>query len=285
MVTSWEMLSSTSNSSRAVYVVPTRWFLDRVYEPVEEHRRAAFYALMDRNYGEGAANRSRSRTSTGTSRGSYAERRGSTEGNTGGDSTLPSDIDGIRAVIQDLLESVDQRDVIQDAEAPGEQPCVLPTIQTPQAGPSRTGASPSSQYPTHPHSPEPFDHDLAIGSETREPPTLPLTLPRKTRPFKTSSHSPGNTVWIPQASYEDLPDLPALIPKDEPGTLYVHRNLTDNTLRVWLLGNEKKWVPVQLDNKTQHPTLGDRYLILRSDDTPSWVTLASWNAAKRRVNS
>jgi len=262
-----------------------------MYEPVEEHRRAAVTALMDRKYGAGARSRSQSPTPSGTPQDNFAERRDTTDESTTGALIIPPDADSeTLAMIQEFAELIHKAKTAKNAEVSDEHRALSPA-QTQQAGPSRTDASPFSQYSIHPDSPEPFDRNsvtvsIATGSKTREIHSPSLQPVRKIRPFRTSTaHSQGNTIWMTTASYEDLSNPPEPIPEDEPGVLYIHRSLTDHTLQVWLLGNEKQWAAIQLSAKTQHPTFRDRYLAVRVDGTPSWVTLASWYTAKKRIDS
>jgi len=259
-----------------------------MYEPVEEHRRAAFIALLDRKYGADARSHSQSPTLSGIPQESPAERRDTTDESMTGALTIPPDTDPeTLAVIQKFAELIHKARTAKNMEVPDE-PHALSPAQTQQAGPSRIDASPFSQYSIHPGSPEPFDCNsvpIATGFKTRDLPSLSLQPSRKVRPFRTSVHSQGKTIWMTTASYEDLSNPPEPVPEDEPGVLYIHRNLTDDTLQVWLLGNEKQWAAIQLSVKTQHPTFGDRYLAVRADGTPSWITLASWYTAKKRLNS
>ena len=268
--------------------------MERLYEPVEEHRRVAIIALMGENYSTGPGHHSQSQTLLDTPRGS-SERGGTTWECAAGVLRLPPDISPESlAAIQEFAEHIHRMNMSKNAEVSSD-PCTPSPAQTQQAGPSRTNTSPSppfgqfSQYSIHPDSPEPSDRNLVpttTPSKMRELklPPLSLTPSRKSRSFKASAHSRGNTVWMATASYEDLPGPPEPVPEDEPGVLYIHRNLMDNTLQVWLLGNEKRWVTMQLGVKTQHPTLGDRYLAVRLDGTPSWTTFASWNTAHKWVN-
>jgi hypothetical protein len=172
-------------------------------------------------------------------------------------------------------------------EASGEQDCALPSTQTQQAGPSTVGVSQFPQHSVRPRSPEPSKSNpvpTATPSRTWELPSPPLTPSRNARPFKASAHSQGETIWKATASLEDLAEPPAPVAEDEPGTLYIHRNNSDDALQLWLLGNNKEWTPVQNGPKVQHPTLKDRYLVIRLDGSPNWVTLSSWYSAKKRAN-
>jgi len=252
-------------------------------------------ALMDGEYRTSLRHHSQPPTPFDTPRGSFSEQGDTTqEGSTRVFRIPPGISPESLAAIHEFLELNHWVDVSQDTEVSSEPRTPSP-VQTQQAGPSGTNMSPSppsgqfSQYSIHPDSPEPFDRVPMIitpASKKREMklPSPSLTPSRKVRSFKASAHSQGNTVWMETASYEDLSDPPEPVPEDEPGVLYVHRNLTDNTLQVWLLGNEKQWVTMQLGFKTRHPTLGDRYLAVRLDGTPSWTTFASWNTSNKWVN-
>lgn len=269
--------------------------MERLYEPVEEHRRAAIAALMDGKYSTGLRCHSQSPTPLDTPRGS-SERGDTTQELVAGFFRIPPGISPESlAAIQDFAELIHRVEMSKNKGVSSE-PCTPSPTQTQQAGPSGSNTSPSppsgpfSQYSIHPDSPEPSDRNpvpITPASKTKGPklPPLSLTPSLKIRPFKASAHSQGNTIWMTTASYEDLSDPPEPIPEDEPGVLYTHRNLTDNTLQVWLLGSEKQWVTIQLDVKTRHPILGDRYLAIRSDGTPSWTTLPSWYAAHKWLNS
>jgi hypothetical protein len=189
-----------------------------------------------------------------------------------------------RARIGTLVEIIDKINVPKNVEVPG--PLSLTRIE--ESGPSRIDASPFSQYSIHPDLPESPGRNSPspiTGSATKEPPSPSLRPLRKVRPFKISSHSQGSTIWMTTFSHEDLSDPPEPVIEDEPGVLHIHNNLSDNTLRVWLLGDEKQWAAVGLTAKTPHPLHRDRYLAIRLDGTPSWITLNSWYAAKKRVNN
>ena len=269
--------------------------MERLYEPVEEHRRAAIIALMDGKYSTGSGRHSQSPTPLDTPR-DGSEQRDTTQEYAAEVLRLPADMSPESlAAIQEFAEFIHRVNMSKNAEVSSD-PCTPSPTQTQQVGQSGTNMSPStpsgrfSQYSIHPVSPEPSDRNpvpITTVSKTRELKLPPLSLKpsRKIRPFKASAQSQGNTVWMTTASYEDLSDPPEPIPEDEPGVLYIHRNLTENTLQVWLLGNEKQWGSIQLGVKTRHPMLGDRCLAVRLDGTPSWTTLASWNTAHKWVNS
>ena len=202
--------------------------------------------------------------------------------------TIPPDTNPeTRAMIQTFVELINKVNLSKNVEV-SDEPCTLFLTQTQQAGPSRINASPFSQYSIHPDSPEPSDRNsvpVTTGSKTKEPPSPSSQPSRKIRPFKASAHSQGKTIWMTTASYEELSNPPEPVPEDEPGVLYIHRNLSNDTLQVWLLGNEKEWTAIQLGAKIQHPKFGDRYLAIRLDGTPNWITITSWYVAKKWVNS
>jgi hypothetical protein len=244
---------------------------------------------MERQYGSDARNRSQSVPPSATSREGSPERRDTTRERVDRALAIPPDTNPeTRAMIQKFVEFIQEVNLTKNAEITGEPYSTLLT-QTQQAGPSRINASPFSQYSINPDSPEPSDRNsvpVTTGSEIKEPPSPSPQSSRKIRPFKASAHSQGKTIWTTTSSYEALLDPPEPVPEDEPGVLYIHRNLSNDTMQVWLLGNEKEWVTIQLGAKTQHPTFRDRYLAIRLDGTPSWITLASWYTAKKRaVNS
>ena len=270
--------------------------MGRLYEPVEEHRRAAIIAYMNRKYCDGPLYRSQSLTPSSIPRESLAERTDTIQGGMTGALRIPTNTDTEPlATIQKSTGRIHKAKTTKDTEV-SSKPYALSPAQMQQAGPPTINASPSppsrafSQYSIHPDSPEPSDRHpvpTTTVSKTRELkfPSLSLQPLRKIRSFRTSAHSQGNTIWMTTVSYEDLSNPPEPVPEDEPGTLYVHINLTDGVLQVWLLGNEKQWATVQPSVKTQHPTFRDRYLAVRLDGTPSWITLASWYTAKKWVNS
>jgi len=285
MVTSWEASSSTCYFHKTHYGPHAFGLVARIYEPVEEHRRAALNALMG---SADTRNRSQSLPLSDTPREGLAERGDTTQDGAGGAPTFPPDTDPeTRAMLNKFAELIHKANMTKIAEASSEPRIPSPT-QTQQAGPSRISESPFSQYSIHPDSPEPSDRNSSpVTADFKTSALLsPSSRPsRKTRPFKTSASSQGKTIWMTTASYEDISNPPEPDPEDEPGTLYIHRNLSGNTLQVWLLGNEKEWATVQFGIKTQHPTFSDRYLAVRLDGTPNWLTLASWYSAKKWVNS
>lgn len=258
-----------------------------IYEPVEEYRRATFNALMERKYGIGARNRSQSTSLSSTPRENFTDGGDATRESTGGASVVPPDTDPeAYTVMEKLAELIHQVTTTKNVEASNE-PCTLSSTQTQQAGPSRIDASPFSQYSIHPDSLEPSDRNSApvtAGSKEKQPPSPSLQPSLKIRPFKASARSQGNTIWMTTASYEELFNPPEPAPEDESGILYIHENLLNDALQVWLLGNEKQWASVQLSARTRHPTFGDRYLAIRLDRTPTWLTLSSWYGAKKWVN-
>ena len=265
-----------------------------MYDPVEEHRRAAAIALMNGNYTTGPRNHSRSPTLSGAPQRSSAEQRDVMQEDTPETSTVPPDADSETLVAaRGSAELTDKVNNPEDGEVSGEPFPQSPT-RTQQAGPSRIDTSPSplseafSQYSIHPDSPEPSDRGsmpVSTGTVTKKRPSISLYPSRKTRAFKASTHSKGDTIWMTTASNKDLPNPPEPTQGDEPGVIYIHWNQTGNTLQVWLLGNEKQWAAIKLGVKVQHPMFSDRYLAIRLDGTPNWITLASWGNAKMWVNS
>ena len=232
-----------------------------------------------------ARNRSQPPTLSNTPRASIVNTRGATQESMDEPSITPL-VTGpeARGTIGTLVEILDKMGVSKNVEVPG-----LPSlIQTEEAGPSRIDASPFSQYSIHPDlpgSPGCNPPSATAGSETKEPPSPSLRPLRKVRPFKASAHSQGSTIWMTTFSHEDLQDPPEPVLEDEPGVLHIHNNLSDNTSQVWLLGDEKQWAAAELSTKTPHPLYRDRYLSIRLDGTPNWITLNSWYAARNRVNS
>ena len=291
MGTSWEVLNSTSQSLGARPVRLTFKSMDRLYEPVEEHLRAA-EALLDSRFGTGVRDRSQSPTLLGTPRESFAERRDITrEDITEALGVVLGTDSGTLAAFKKFILARE----VNTTESTGtsSEPHVLSPAQMQQAGPSRVYAISSppsrvpSQYSIHSDSSEPLDRDsmsITTTPKSREPELPPLSSQssRKTRPFKASTHSQGETVWMTAFTYEDLSAPPEPAPEDEPGVLYIHRNLSNDATRVWLLGSGMQWDVVQPRAKIQHPIFGDRYLTIRADGTPSWVILATW---KKWVNS
>jgi hypothetical protein len=267
---------------------------DRIYDPVEEHRRAAAIALMDRNYTTGPRNHSRSPTLSGTPQRSSAEQGDVTQEDTPETSTVFPDADSETLVAdRGPAELTDKVNNSEDGEVSAEPLPQSPTRMQ-QAGPSRIDTSPSplskafSQYSIHPDSPEPSDRSsmpIATGTGTKPRPSIPLHPSWKSRAFKASNNSQGDTIWMTTASNKDLPNPPEPTQDDEPGVIYIHWNTKSNTLQVWLLGNEKQWAAIQIGAKVQHPMFSDRYLTIRLNGTPNWITLASWGSAKTWVNS
>jgi len=261
----------------------------RIYEPVEEHRRrAAFITMMDRNHGADVQNCPESLTLWGTPGESFVEQGDMRQEGAAVALRTPPCTDSETLVVTGRVTEVPYKVKMSKNTEVSDDSCPSSPTRTRQASPSRIDASPFSQYSINPDSPEPFDRGSAqtsTGSKARKLPFLTLRPSRKSRPFRRSAHSQGKTVWMTTVSYEDLSNPPEPSPEDEPGLLYIHRNLTDDTLQVWLLENVRQWVTVQLGDKTQHPTFGDRYLAIRLDGTPNWITLASWHTAKKWVNS
>lgn len=260
---------------------------------MEEHRRAALIALLVRNYGTGPRYRSQSPTPSDSTRGSFEDRRDTAQEGTTELLRIPPDISPESlAAIQEFVDLIHGVNTSKNTEALSE-PCTPSPVQ--QAGPPRietTPPSPStafSQYSIHPDSPESSDLrsvTITTTSKPREPNLPPPSLKpsRKIRSFKASAHSQGYTIWMTTVSFEGLSNPPEPTPEDGPGVLYVHRNLTDNTLQVWLMGSGGQWAPVPFGVATQHPIFGDRYLAIRLNGTPSWVTINTWCTAKKWVD-
>ena len=249
---------------------------------------------MDRHYGAGTRSRSQPPALWGTPRESFVERRDTTQESATGVLEIPLDTDPETLAALQKFILMYKAKMTTNTETPSE-PTAIPPAQMKQPGPSRinTSSSPSpeafSQYSIHPDSPEPSDCDSVPATTTSkaresEFPSLSQQPSRQTRPFKASAHSQGETIWITTASYEDLSNPPEPSPEDEPGVLYFHRNLEDDTIQVWLLGNKKEWSVIDQSDKIQHPTFTDRYFSVRLDGTPTWIIHSSWNSAKKRAN-
>lgn len=252
---------------------------------------------MDRNYEDDDQSRSQSPTFSDTPQDNLVGQRDTTQEGTSGVLRIPpGTTQEALAAAQELLNYIHKVNIAKNAEA-SDETCDPHPSHPQQVGPSRIDMRPSppseafSQYSIHPDSPEPSERNsmpITTVSQMREmklPPQSSRPL-RKFRSFRVSDHSQGYTVWMTTASYEDLAHPPEPDPEDEPGVLYIHWNLTDNTVQIWLLGEgpEKQWAITQLDatKAIPHPKFMDRYLVLRMDGTPSWVIFSTWKVVMKR---
>ena len=100
------------------------------------------------------------------------------------------------------------------------------------------------------------------------------------RPF--SSGARGATTWYSTESSGEVP-TPPLGLRVEAGELYIHKNLSDDSFRVWLYDIDGHWKRVNTDgSKVMHPILSERSLNFRPDGTPSWVNSVRFAAAHSR---
>ena len=131
-------------------------------------------------------------------------------------------------------------------------------------------SSPSHSTTDQPniHGPQPTD---ALAS-------LPIPV-KQHRPF--ASGPKGQTVWYSTASRLPLSSPPASLPATA-GILYIHTDLCRDTKQVWLCNISCNWTDVTTLKSVKHPSIADRFLLLRSDGIPSWLTGANYSAIQSR---
>ena len=108
------------------------------------------------------------------------------------------------------------------------------------------------------------------------PPLMPL---KQQRSFTSGPR--GFTVWYSTESSESLP-APPLGLQVSAGMLYVHTNTITKVRHTWLCDTNGKWVNVTNTDNVKHPTISDRFLLVRSDGIPSWLTRAGYAAVQGR---
>ena len=111
------------------------------------------------------------------------------------------------------------------------------------------------------------------------PPSPPLMPFKQQRAFTSGPR--GLTTWYSTQSPQPL-SAPPLGLQISAGILYVH---TDTTLKVhhaWLCDTKGKWINVTDADNIKHPTIPDRFLLVRSDGIPSWLTKVDYTAVRAR---
>jgi hypothetical protein len=132
---------------------------------------------------------------------------------------------------------------------------------TPHSSPSTTGGPP---IPEH---------------QPTSAPT-PISVPvRHQRPFVSGPK--GHTVWYATTSSLSLSSPPASLPATA-GILYIHTNLSKDTKQVWLCNISRDWANITNVENVKHPSIADRFLLLRSDGIPSWLTGGNYAAIQSR---
>ena len=112
------------------------------------------------------------------------------------------------------------------------------------------------------------------GSAT--PPLMPL---KQQRAFTSGQR--GFTVWYStQSSYSLTTPPPGL--QASAGMLYVHADTTLKLYQAWLCDTNGKWTNVTGVNSVKHPAIPDRFLLIRSDGIPSWLTKVDYTTIQAR---
>jgi len=121
-----------------------------------------------------------------------------------------------------------------------------------------------------------------ISQPISERPTNALSVPvpvKHQRPF--TSGPKGYTIWYSSASDQSLSAPPASLPATA-GTLYIHTSRNDNGKQVWLCNANHGWANITTIDNVKHPSLTDRFLLLRSDGIPSWLTGTNYAVVQSR---
>ncbi|KAF9783287.1 hypothetical protein BJ322DRAFT_1110170 [Thelephora terrestris] len=118
-------------------------------------------------------------------------------------------------------------------------------------------------------------------SEPRPTASLtPIPVPVKhQRPF--TSGPKGCTVWYTTALSTPLSSPPASLPATA-GVLYIHTNLSTDTKQVWLCNISCNWTDITSAENVKHPSIADRFFLLRSDGIPSWLSGANYAVIQSR---
>ena len=110
--------------------------------------------------------------------------------------------------------------------------------------------------------------------------TVPPLMPFKQQRAFTSGPR-GFTVWYSTQSSESLsaPPLSLQVPA---GMLYIHTNTSMKLHSAWLCDTNGKWIDVTGMDNVKHSTIQDRFLLVRSDGIPSWLTKVDYAAVQAR---
>ena len=91
----------------------------------------------------------------------------------------------------------------------------------------------------------------------------------------------GFTIWYSTQSPQSLSAPPSGL-QVSAGMLYVHTDTTLGSHRAWLCDTNGKWTNATDVDNVKHPTIPDRFLLVRSDGIPSWLTKVDYAAVQAR---
>lgn len=136
-----------------------------------------------------------------------------------------------------------------------------------------------SSLPPAPGGPtEPIINPPASATPTPPPRGTPPPL-RQQRAFTSGPR--GFTIWYSSQSPEPLPAPPIGL-QSSAGMLYLHMNTTTKLHNAWLCDTNGKWIDVTGIDNVKHPTISERFLLVRSDGIPTWLTKSSYAAVQGR---
>jgi hypothetical protein len=108
----------------------------------------------------------------------------------------------------------------------------------------------------------------------------PFLMPLKRQRAFTSGPR-GFTIWFSTESTESISTPPSGL-EVYAGILYIHTNTTLKAHHAWLCDTSGKWISVTGVDDVKHPTISDRFLLVRSDGIPSWLTTVDYGAVQAR---
>lgn len=190
--------------------------------------------------------------------------------------TICASFDLDPAASEDIVNSVKQQfPAIRNQETmyvskvfPRVQP-LTSTLSVPpvSGGPTNAGPIVNPATPAAPAPPPPG-------------PATPPLMPLKQQCAFTSGLR-GSTVWYSTQSSQSL-STPSLGLQASAGMLYVHTDTTLKLHQAWLCDTNGKWGNVTGLDNVKHPTISDRFLLVRSDGIPSWLTKVDHTAIQAR---
>jgi len=102
---------------------------------------------------------------------------------------------------------------------------------------------------------------------------------KQQRPFASGPR--GFTTWYSTESTQSISAPPVGL-QASAGMLYVHTNTTLKLHHAWMCDTHGKWITVTGVDNLKHPTISDRFLLVRSDGIPSWLTKVDYTVVQAR---
>ena len=127
---------------------------------------------------------------------------------------------------------------------------------------------------------QPITNSTSAIPVTSPGPAVPPLMPLKQQRAFTSGPR-GFTTWYSTQSPQSL-STPPLGLQGSAGVLYVHTDTSLKLHQAWLCDTHGKWITVTGVDNVKHPTISDRFLLVRSDGIPSWLTRVDHVAIQTR---